>query len=75
MIFDLQLQTLVSEDVCFQVMDCYTNYVEMLSSSQVRAETRVAVEMAYQKKVEAMLNDENCYKIIFVSIGGLLGRE
>ena len=44
--------------------------MEMLSSTQVRAETRVAVEMAYQKKVEPMLNDENCYKILFVSIRG-----
>ncbi len=58
----------MSEDGCFQVMDCYTNFVEMLSSAQVRSETRVAVEMAYQKKVEGLLNDENCYKIIFVSV-------
>lgn len=57
----------MSEEGCFQVMDCYTNFVEMLSSSQVRSETRVAVEMAYQKKVEALLNEENCFKIMFVS--------
>ena len=47
-------------------MDCYSNFVEMLSATQVRTETRVAVETAYQKKVEALLNDENCFKIIFV---------
>ena len=63
-----QLQTLVSDDVCFQVMDCYSNFVEMLSATQVRAETRVAVETAYQKKVDALLNEENCFKIVFVSL-------
>ena len=63
----VQVQTLVTDDNCFQVLDCYSNFIEGLSPAHLRAESRVAMEMGYQGKVEALLNGENCFKIIFVS--------
>ena len=62
-----QLQTLVTDENCFQVLECYSNYVEQLSAFQTRMEARVTMEMAYQRKVEALLTDENCFKVIIVS--------
>lgn len=31
------------------------------------ANTRIAVEMAYQRRAEAILQDENCFKVYIVS--------
>lgn len=66
-----QLQTLVSDENCYQVMECYSAFVEQLSPLHARMEARVTMETAYQSKVETLLSGENCFKIIFVSKWGL----
>ncbi len=58
---------MVTDEHCFQIMECYSNFVEQLSASHTRAESRVAMESTYQRKVEGLLTDENCFKIVFVS--------
>ena len=67
LLLSFQLHTLVTDENCFQMLECYSNFVETLSPSHSRVESRVAMEMAYQGKVEPLLNGENCFKIIFVS--------
>ena len=57
----------MSDESCYQVMECYSNFVEQLTPLHTRMEARVAMETAYQGKVEAMLTGENCFKIMFVS--------
>ena len=60
---------MVTDESCFQVLECYLNFVEQLSSFHIKTESRVTLETAYQRKVEGLLNDENCFKIVFVSRG------
>ena len=62
-----QLHTLVADESCYKVMEHYASFVEQLSSSHLRAEARVGMETSYQKTVESLLGDDNCFKIMFVS--------
>ena len=48
-------------------MEHYASFVEQLSGSHLRAESRVGLEASYQKSVESLLGDDNCFKIMFVS--------
>ena len=64
---NVQLHTLVSDEACYKVMEHYAGFVEQLAGSHLRAESRVGMEASYQKAVESLLGDENCFKLIFVS--------
>ena len=64
---NMQLHTLVSDEACYKVMEHYTGFVEQLAGSHLRAESRVGMEASYQKAVESLLGDDNCFKIILVS--------
>lgn len=63
----MQLHTLVSDEACYKVIEHYTGFVEQLAVSHLRAESRVGMETSYQKAVESLLGDDNCFKIMFVS--------
>ena len=49
------------------MMEHYAGFVEQLTATHLRAESRVGAEATYQKAVESLLGEENCFKIIFVS--------
>lgn len=67
----LQLQHLVSDEPC-------TECQEIFSSEQKRgvavggpcstAHQRTAAEVAYQRRAEQTLADENCFKVLLVSL-------
>ncbi len=42
-LFPSQLQAVVTDEHCFQIMECYSNFVEQLSASHTRAESLVAI--------------------------------
>ena len=48
-------------------MELYSGYVEGLSEV-FSTPGLMSAEAQYQKKVEALLNDENCYKVVMVTI-------
>lgn len=52
----LQLQHIVSKDVCWQVVDVFESSNKSVSLTPTE----------YQKKVEDMIADENCFKIVTV---------
>jgi hypothetical protein len=49
------------------MMEHYAGLVEQLTAAHLRAEYRVRAEATYQKAVESLLGEDNCFKIIFVS--------
>ena len=57
----------MAEENCYRVMEHFAGYVEQLTGSHLRAESRVGLEAAYQKAIESLLGDDNCFKIMFVS--------
>lgn len=57
---------MIAEDICLQVLDEYTKFVEDLSD--ISPSVLVTMETVYQKKMEGLLTDENCFKIVMVSI-------
>uniref|UniRef100_H2ZVE2 SIN3 transcription regulator family member B n=1 Tax=Latimeria chalumnae TaxID=7897 RepID=H2ZVE2_LATCH len=63
-----QLQHLVSDDICLQVVELYMSEKKRgaaggnLSSQSVRS----AKETAYQWKAERVMADENCFKVMFM---------
>ncbi|XP_046857434.1 paired amphipathic helix protein Sin3b-like isoform X2 [Xenia sp. Carnegie-2017] len=61
-----QLQTIVVDDTCVQVMDLYQQEQsrEGAGGNSATQGLRKEEEISYQKKAEALLNDENCYKFI-----------
>jgi hypothetical protein len=69
------LQTLVTDDSCIQVFECYSAFVEQLSPFHIRADSRVNLEVGYQGKVETLLNGDNCFKIILVREEGEGGER
>ena len=64
-----QLQHLVTEDSCIQVTEQYLAEIGNTSTggSLVTQPLRVPFEMAYQKKAEQILSEENCFKVAYVS--------
>ncbi len=68
-IFILQLQHLVGDDVCVQVMNLFLEE-RNLSATGGAVSTmhqRTTAEATYQRKAEQVLSEENCFKIKFVS--------
>ena len=61
---------MVADESCLKLMECYTSYVEGLTDTMSPSALFTA-ETHYQKKVEALLNDENCYKVVMVIIPSL----
>lgn len=57
---------MIAEDICLQVLDEHTKFVEDLSD--ISPSVLVTMETVYQKKMEGLLTDENCFKIVIVSI-------
>lgn len=63
-----QLQHIVSDEICVQMTELYLSENSngatggMLSSQSSRA----LVETAYQRKAEQLMQDENCFKLMFV---------
>ncbi|ELT88117.1 hypothetical protein CAPTEDRAFT_177539 [Capitella teleta] len=62
-----QLQHLVADDICIQVKDLFEK--EALNGATggcvATAHRRQAKELAYQRKAEQIMSDENCFKISF----------
>ncbi|XP_019864517.1 PREDICTED: paired amphipathic helix protein Sin3a [Amphimedon queenslandica] len=58
-----QLHVMIAEENCLQIIDEYGKFVEELEDS-VTTSSLAASEMIYQKKMEEILADENCFKII-----------
>ena len=52
--------TMVADESCLRLMEHYSGYVEDLSEVS-STPGLISAEAQYQKKVEALLNDENCY--------------
>ena len=66
---NLQLHTIVTDETCVQVTEMYQQEqaAGATGGSSATRGLRAAAEAAYQKKVEALLTDENCYKVVIVS--------
>jgi len=62
-----QLHNLVTDDATMKLIDIYKeeSLNQATGGQSVNATLRVAQEMAYQKKVETLLVEENCFKIYF----------
>ena len=65
-----QLHTIVTDETCVQVTEMYQQEQPngATGGSSATQALRALTEAAYQKKTEALLTDENCYKIIIVSL-------
>ncbi|XP_072837916.2 paired amphipathic helix protein Sin3a isoform X1 [Pogona vitticeps] len=67
-----QLQHIVSDEICVQVTELYLSESNngatggLLSSQSSRS----LVETAYQRKAEQLMQDENCFKLMFVQSRG-----
>ena len=51
---------MVADESCLRLMEHYSGYVEGLSEV-FSTPGLISAETQYQKKMEALLNDENCY--------------
>lgn len=65
----LQLQHLVCDDICVQVRDLYVQESKNKGTGgySATAHQRQSAELAYQRKAEQIMSDENCFKVMFVS--------
>lgn len=69
-----QLQHLVVDTICQQCMDLFQREQRQPRESNgagglcATAYQRVAAEMAYQRRAEKAMAEENCFKIYIVSI-------
>ena len=50
----------------YQVMEQFSVFVEQLSPIHISADQRLPLEMTYQRKIEGILANENCFKLKFV---------
>lgn len=64
-----QLQHLVTDEACVQALQLYNKekVKGACGGPVVAANSRVAQEMAYQRKAEQLLAEENCHRITIVS--------
>ncbi|KAL4622772.1 paired amphipathic helix protein Sin3a-like isoform X1 [Arapaima gigas] len=67
-----QLQHIVTDEICVQVTNLYLSESANgatggLLSTQA---TTPGLEMAYQRKAEQLMSDENCFKLMFVKSRG-----
>ena len=60
-----QLHSMLSDDG-YHMMEQFSCFVEQLSPLHCSFETRLPLENSYQRKMENILADENCFKIKFV---------
>uniref|UniRef100_A0A8C2WCJ1 Paired amphipathic helix protein Sin3a n=1 Tax=Cyclopterus lumpus TaxID=8103 RepID=A0A8C2WCJ1_CYCLU len=67
-----QLQHLVTDDVCSRVTDVYLSEgANKATGGSLSTQTsRAPAEGAYQRKVEQLMSDENCFKLMFVKSRG-----
>ena len=56
---------MIAEENCLMVLEEYAKFVAELSDS-VYPTSFNTVETSYQKKMEGILSEENCFKIIMV---------
>ncbi|XP_071826257.1 paired amphipathic helix protein Sin3a-like isoform X2 [Apostichopus japonicus] len=72
-----QLQNLVVEDTCLQITDFYLSETGTgaTGGTMASAPARVSQESAYQRKVEQLIPDENCFKVTYVKRDKALGIE
>ena len=56
---------MIAEENCLQIIDEYGKFVEELEDN-MSTSSLAALEMNYQKKMEEILADENCFKITMV---------
>ncbi|XP_070809376.1 paired amphipathic helix protein Sin3a [Pituophis catenifer annectens] len=67
-----QLQHIVSDEICVQVTELYLSESHngatggLLTSQSARS----LVETAYQRKAEQLMQDENCFKMMFIQSRG-----
>lgn len=61
----LQLQHLVTDDVCSRVTDMYlSESANKATGGTLSTQTsRATAEAAYQRKAEQLMSDENCFKV------------
>ena len=64
------MQHIVVEDSCLKVTDLYTEYKKRRATGGRIAtiHQRQPAENAYQKQTEQFLSEENCFKIMIVSL-------
>ncbi|KAJ7311247.1 hypothetical protein JRQ81_006861 [Phrynocephalus forsythii] len=67
-----QLQHIVSDDICVQVTELYLSEINNGATGGLlpSQSSRSLVETAYQRKVEQLMQDENCFKLMFVQSRG-----
>ncbi|XP_068433700.1 paired amphipathic helix protein Sin3a-like [Clinocottus analis] len=67
-----QLQHLVTDDVCSRVTDMYLSEgANKATGGSLSTQTsRAPAEGAYQHKVEQLMSDENCFKLMFIKSRG-----
>ncbi|XP_072020842.1 paired amphipathic helix protein Sin3a-like [Amphiura filiformis] len=72
-----QLQHLVTEESCMQVTEQYVAEIGNGSTggSLATQPNRVPSEMAYQRKAEQILSEENCFKVLFTKCDRRLAIE
>ena len=73
----LQLHTIVTDESCGQVTELYQQEQGNLATggSSATQHTRAVSEAAYQKRSESLLSDENCYKVVIVSLAGFFSSR
>ena len=62
---NIQLQHIVSDDVCVRVTDLYLSESanKATGGSLSTQASRTTIEGAYQRKAEQLMADENCFKV------------
>ncbi|XP_070619725.1 paired amphipathic helix protein Sin3a isoform X2 [Erythrolamprus reginae] len=63
-----QLQHIVSDEICVQVTELYLSESHNGATGGLLATqpSRSLVETAYQRKAEQLMQDENCFKMMFI---------
>ncbi|XP_058012260.1 paired amphipathic helix protein Sin3a isoform X3 [Ahaetulla prasina] len=67
-----QLQHIVSDEICVQVTELYLSESHNGATGGLlpSQSSRSLVETAYQRKAEQLLQDENCFKMMFIQSRG-----
>ncbi|KAL7980354.1 hypothetical protein Chor_014683 [Crotalus horridus] len=67
-----QLQHIVSDEICVQVTELYLSESHNGATGGLLTSqpSRSLVETAYQRKAEQLMQDENCFKMMFVQSRG-----
>lgn len=64
-LFFLQLQHIVSDEICVQVTELYLNESSHSATggSLLTQSSRTPVETSYQRRAEQLMSDENSFKV------------